>query len=731
MKSNFKRVMSIVLTVLMVMTVVPFGVFAADSCEHNFCGEIFDRVEGKHAYWCIECNLEYGYIDEEGNQIEGLVDCSGSEATCSERAFCYGCNREFGDYDYEKHDYSVADKTYLARKATCQSPAEYFYSCSYCGDCEYDYEHTYFKGTADTVGGHISYEAASNGDGTHDIERCYLCEEEVLNAPCVAGEEATCSEQARCEYCNAKFGEFDADNHANYTWIDYKEATCQEAGHYGYDYCNACNNVIDEIEYIEKLEHTYTEFEKDADADTHSKYCTTCDETVGEVSVITEPCSGGTADCTTKATCEVCNAVYGDVKHTWNAGEVTTVPTCSATGVKTYTCTVDGCDATKTETLAVVEGAHNWGTELHKDANNKHYVVCANNAEHKQHTDCAVKSSTVTAPTCDEDGYTTYVCECGNTWTGEPTTAIGHSFTKTEVKPEYLATQATCVAKATYYKSCANCGEAGTETFESGELAAHAFTEAIKDEAHLKAAATCVTKAVYWYDCANCDVIASDETVEANYYTDEESELLPHVYELEVVDEKYLAVPATCSTKAIYYKSCACGASGKDSEVEVVFETGEALGHIVETIPGKDPTCTEDGYTESRVCKRPTADGKTCGAVLKAQVKRPATGHKEYVSVEKVEANCVKVGHTEEKKCAVCEQLLTLPSITTPALGHVDDDGDEICDRTGCGTIVVMGTDCSCLCHQTGFMRIIYVLIRLIWKLIGANPYCDCGVEHY
>ncbi len=35
---------------------------------------------------------------------------------------------------------------------------------------------------------------------------------------------------------------------------------------------------------------------------------------------------------------------------------------------------------------------------------------------------------TVTAPTCTEDGYTTYVCSCGDEYTGDEVTALGHSW---------------------------------------------------------------------------------------------------------------------------------------------------------------------------------------------------------------------------------------------------------------------------------------------------------------
>lgn len=44
-------------------------------------------------------------------------------------------------------------------------------------------------------------------------------------------------------------------------------------------------------------------------------------------------------------------------EHEWDAGEVTTPPTCGAPGEKTYHCT--GCEETKTEAIAAT-GAHQW-----------------------------------------------------------------------------------------------------------------------------------------------------------------------------------------------------------------------------------------------------------------------------------------------------------------------------------------------------------------------------------
>ncbi len=53
--------------------------------------------------------------------------------------------------------------------------------------------------------------------------------------------------------------------------------------------------------------------------------------------------------------------------HTWDSGKTTKTATCSATGVKTYTCTV--CGETKTETIA--KKSHSWEVKTKGSATNK------------------------------------------------------------------------------------------------------------------------------------------------------------------------------------------------------------------------------------------------------------------------------------------------------------------------------------------------------------------------
>ena len=38
----------------------------------------------------------------------------------------------------------------------------------------------------------------------------------------------------------------------------------------------------------------------------------------------------------------------------------------------------------------------------------------------------------MTAPTCTEEGYTTYICACGDSYVADKTAALGHSYTTTE-----------------------------------------------------------------------------------------------------------------------------------------------------------------------------------------------------------------------------------------------------------------------------------------------------------
>ncbi len=113
-----------------------------------------------------------------------------------------------------------------------------------------------------------------------------------------------------------------------------------------------------------------------------------------------------------------------------------------------------------------------------------------------------------------------------------------------------------------------------------------------------------------------------------------------------------------------------------------------ATGHRPVTRPGKQPTCTEAGLTEGSVCA-------ICGEVLTEQTELPALGHSpdgEASCTQEVhctvcgvhladklphtpspiltqDPTCTESGHTDGTVCAVCDEILTQPTVT-PAMGH-------------------------------------------------------------
>lgn len=109
-----------------------------------------------------------------------------------------------------------------------------------------------------------------------------------------------------------------------------------------------------------------------------------------------------------------------------------------------------------------------------------------------------------------------------------------HKYDQTKSDAKYLATAATCTAKATYYYSC-ECGESeksATHTFEAGELAAHVFDKQVY-EGCLATEATCTAAATYYYSCVCGEIeknpdhtFASDEMgahVEGEWIIDKEA----------------------------------------------------------------------------------------------------------------------------------------------------------------------------------------------------------------
>ena len=133
-----------------------------------------------------------------------------------------------------------------------------------------------------------------------------------------------------------------------------------------------------------------------------------------------------------------------------------------------------------------------------------------------------------------------------------------HSFELKKEESGYLKAEATCQSKAQYYYSC-ECGEAGNDIFEVGDVLEHDYTAETVEEKYLKDKANCQAPAVYYMSCTMCGKKGYD------FSTFEYGELGGCNYTEEVATAQYLKDEATIENAAVYYKSWVCGAKGTET----------------------------------------------------------------------------------------------------------------------------------------------------------------------
>ena len=154
--------------------------------------------------------------------------------------------------------------------------------------------------------------------------------------------------------------------------------------------------------------------------------------------------------------------------HTWDNGTVTTEPTETTPGVRTFTCAV--CGQTRTETIPAT-GAHD-------------YQFTRN-----------------VAPTCTTEGYDLYTCSgCGATEKRNSKPALGHKWDSGTVTTEPTE---TTPGVRTY--TCTVCGEVKTETIPATGAHTHVW-----DNGTVTIAPTETTPGVRTYTCTVCGQTKSE-----------------------------------------------------------------------------------------------------------------------------------------------------------------------------------------------------------------------------
>ena len=418
--------------------------------------------------------------------------------------------------------------------------------------------------------------------------------------------------------------------------------------------------------------------------------------------------------------------------HKWNEGKVTTAPTCEGEGEKTYTCTNEGCSATKTEKISAK--GHTPETIPGKAA------TCTE-AGHKAGTKCSVcekilsgmedipatghtEKTIVGKPaTCTETGLTDGIsCSvCGTVIKAqEEIPAKGHTEELRNAKA------ATCTEPGytgdTYCKTCGEKLEAG----ETIDALGHKW-----DEGKVTTAATCENAGVKTYTCTVCQETKT-EAITATGHTSVSvpgkpatctetgltagtkcsvcDAILSGMEEIPATGHNWnageITTAPTCEDKGVMTYTCT-----NEGCSETKTEKIPALGHKEETIPSKAATCTEPGLTAGTKCS-------VCGTVIKAQEEIPALGHKEETIPSKA-ATCTEPGLTAGTKCSVCGTVIKAQEVI-PAKGHtevIDPAVEPTCTEPG----KTEGKHCS-VCNEI-------IVAQTVIPATGHKPEIRNAVE--
>ena len=257
----------------------------------------------------------------------------------------------------EPHNWNAGE---ITKEATCTEAGEKTFTCTDCGGTKVV--------PIDALGHEykVSWDWAKNcktakavftctHDSTHVETVDAEVEEEVTEAPtCTTAGKANYSATATFEGKEYTDDQEDAElaalGHAM-TKTDAKAATCEKAGNSEYWTCGNCHKLFSD--------------------EAGTKEITEADTVVAKLGHDLTKTDAKAATCVKAGnseywTCKNCEKYFSDAEgnkeiekdswvieatgeHTWNDGEVTTEPTYTEKGVKTYTCTV--CGETKTEEI--------------------------------------------------------------------------------------------------------------------------------------------------------------------------------------------------------------------------------------------------------------------------------------------------------------------------------------------------------------------------------------------
>jgi len=650
-----------------------------------------------------------------------------TEPTCTEQGYssysCNSCTHSFIDDYTEAKGHTVVVDEAVAPTCTETGLTEGSH-CSVCGIVLT--AQTIVSATGHTVITDTAVAPTCTETGLTEGSHCSVCNEVFVAQQTVKAlghsyemqvtKIATCTSTGTrtytCNRCGEKYTE--VIPMLEHTVVKDKSiaATCTEAGKTEGSHCSVCGTVLVAQETIPATGHNYddgvvTTEPTCINSGVRTYTCSFCGNTRTEtikahghniVNDAAVPATCTSDGVTAGSHCSICGEVFNEQQtipalgHSWDNGKITKKATCTAAGVKTFTCSV--CAATKAEPIAatghtevideaiepnctetgLTEGSHcsTCGQVLIEQA-----IIPA--LGHKEVKDNAV------AATCTKDGLTegTHCSVCDAVLVErEVVPAKGH----TEVTDEAVAP--TCTETGlTEGIHCSVCSTIITPQ----EIVPAIGHSKVVDEA---VAPTCTeTGLTEGYHCSVCDEILIEQ------------EVIPALGHKEVIDK---AVATTCTETGLTEGSHCSVCNTVFTEQEIV----PVLGHNEVADAAIAATCTQAGRTAGSHCS-------VCGEIIIAQIDIPSKGHtwndgevtkepsctdegektftcsvcgatrvetlsklEHDVIIDKVVApTCTETGLTEGSHCGVCGEIL-VEQEQIDAVGHKWNDGVVIKEAT-------------------------------------------------
>jgi len=332
--------------------------------------------------------------------------------------------------------------------------------------------------------------------------------------------------------------------------------------------------------------------------------------------------------------------------------------------------------------LAGCNHKHGYSTEWTKDETyHWHAPTCEDTDEVKDKAEHTWDEGKITTEaTTTSTGVKTYTCTVCNQTKTETIPALTeehtHGYTEKVTSQTYLASEATCTAKATYYYSC-TCGEKGTETFEYGEvdLNNHVGETEVRNSKEATCTEEGYTGDTYCKSCGN-EILKGTTSPEMNHNYDWVSNGDGTHTGICVNDPAHTETEAcsggtaTCITKAVCevckggygeldktnHKQEAVWIQGKESHVKQYPCCGEMAGNL-EPHAWENGKCTLCGYE----CEH---SGGTATCAEKAICSNCGASYGDLLAhtltkTEAKAATCTEAGYEAYWTCSDCNKLFS------------------------------------------------------------------------